>query len=75
MDNLVKLMKEVLLPNTPFEIDTEWSGIMCFSPDGKDKTPILMKESENVIFAVRMNGMGVALASNVAVETCEMLYG
>ena len=34
-----------------------------------------MKESENVLFAVRMNGSGMAIASNVAEEVNGVLYG
>lgn len=28
MDKLRNILKETILPNTPFEIDYEWSGIM-----------------------------------------------
>jgi len=34
-----------------------------------------MKESDNVVYAVRMNGSGMAIASNVAEEVNGVLYG
>ena len=54
-----------LLPGTPFEITDRWSGIMGL---GGEKMPIVKKISPNVFCAVKMSGMGVALAP-VAAET------
>jgi gamma-glutamylputrescine oxidase len=57
---LKQLLSEVILPNTTFEIDYYWAGIMGV---GSDKKPIIQKVSENVAVGVRMGGMGVAIGS------------
>lgn len=64
IDLLSKLQNEIL-PNTPFEIDMHWAGIMAF---GKTKQPILHQHSENVWGAFRLGGMGVALGSQLAID-------
>jgi hypothetical protein len=38
---------------------------MCFTKNGSSKEPIIKSIDEGVYLAVRMNGMGVALSSNV----------
>jgi hypothetical protein len=40
---------------------------------GKEKTPIVKQVSGNVFCAVRMSGMGVALAPVVAQQVTEMM--
>ncbi len=62
---LEKLLKETILPQTPFEIEHRWSGIMGV---GNSKTPIVKSLSENVYCGVRLGGMGVAIGSNVGNE-------
>lgn len=59
---LEELLKTVILPNTPFEIDTSWSGIMGV---GKQKKPILETVSSNIFCGVRLGGMGVAIGSSI----------
>lgn len=54
------LLKEMILPDTTFEIAHRWSGIMGV---GNEKKPILQFVSKNVFAAVRMGGMGVAIGS------------
>ena len=61
-DSILDLLKENILPNTPFEIDYSWSGIMGV---GKEKSPIIKKVNNRVAFGVRMGGMGVAIGSEV----------
>ena len=56
-------LKELILPNTNFEIEHTWSGIMAF---GSDKTPLVKRISERQSMAIRLNGMGVALGSKLA---------
>jgi gamma-glutamylputrescine oxidase len=56
---LEKFLREVILPNETFTIDYRWSGIMGI---GNEKMPILEEVSDNIFCAVRMGGMGVALA-------------
>ena len=57
-DFLSNYIKEWILPNTPFEIDMHWSGIMGM---GKEKLPIVKKVDDHLGICVRMSGMGVAL--------------
>ncbi len=59
---LDKLLEEMILPNTTFEIDQRWSGIMGV---GSEKKPIIKEVMPNVLAAVRMGGMGIAIGSLV----------
>ncbi|MGB8703908.1 MAG: FAD-dependent oxidoreductase, partial [Gillisia sp.] len=59
-NKLEELLKTVILPKTPFEIDQRWSGIMGV---GKTKKPVIKAISENVYCGVRLGGMGVAIGS------------
>ncbi len=59
---LTELLKTIILPNTVFEIEHRWSGIMGV---GAEKKPIIKNISTNVVAAVRMGGMGVAIGSLV----------
>lgn len=61
-NHLDKLLKTVILPNTPFEVEQRWCGIMGV---GEEKKPIIKKISSNIVCAVRMGGMGVAIGSLV----------
>jgi glycine/D-amino acid oxidase-like deaminating enzyme len=63
-------LREVILPRTDFEIDMEWSGIMAF---GAERKPILKKHSDRVFIGVRMNGMGVAIGSEIGERLAEMM--
>lgn len=60
--HLDQLLKTVILPDTKFEVEQRWSGIMGV---GNEKKPIIKKISPNVVCAVRMGGMGVAIGSLV----------
>ncbi|MDI1353522.1 MAG: FAD-dependent oxidoreductase [bacterium] len=53
-------LKNMILPNIPYEVEHRWSGIMGV---GKEKKPIIQFVSKNVLAAVRMGGMGVAIGS------------
>lgn len=59
---LDKLLETVILPGVKFEVEHRWSGIMGV---GNEKKPIIKKVSSNVVCAVRMGGMGVAIGSLV----------
>ena len=67
---LQKLLSEVILPNTPFEIAHQWSGIMAFGPH---LAPIIEEIKPHVFCAVRCNGMGVAIGCQTGQEAAEML--
>lgn len=66
---LEELLKEVILPQTSFEIDQRWSGIMGV---GNQKKPILEKLSPKVFCGVRLGGMGVAIGSLVGKELANL---
>jgi gamma-glutamylputrescine oxidase len=67
---LKKLLGEVILPHKKVEIDMWWSGILGI---GKVKKPIIKHVSPNVVVAVRMGGMGVAIGSLVGEEAADLL--
>jgi glycine/D-amino acid oxidase-like deaminating enzyme len=56
---LERFLREVALPRQAFTVEHRWSGIMG---TGAEKLPIIKKVKKNVYCAVRMSGMGVALA-------------
>lgn len=68
-DKLESLLKEVILPNKPFEIDHRWSGIMGV---GKQKKPIIKQLSDNIFCGVRLGGMGVAIGASVGRKLAQM---
>jgi len=59
---LERFLKEIILPGTPYRISLRWSGTMAI---GKEKKPIVKKINDRVFCAVRMSGMGVALAPQI----------
>lgn len=67
---LEKYLKEIILPNTPFEVEHRWSGIMGM---GKTKVPIVKQVSNNVFCGVRLGGMGIAIGSQVGKELAQLL--
>ncbi|RDV13387.1 FAD-binding oxidoreductase [Pontibacter diazotrophicus] len=62
---LEDLLREVILPDTPFEIEHRWSGIMGM---GAEKTTLVQQVSERVSCAIRLSGMGIAIGSLVGEE-------
>lgn len=62
LEHLKEKLHAIILPNTPFEIDMNWSGIMAF---GKHKKPLIQQVSPNVVLGVRLSGMGIAIGSNL----------
>lgn len=58
-DRLIELAEQVIVPGQKFDWDMEWSGVMAF---GKNKMPIIGLKSPHIALAVRMGGMGVAIA-------------
>ncbi|RYZ61103.1 MAG: FAD-binding oxidoreductase, partial [Chitinophagaceae bacterium] len=69
---LERYLAEVILPRfqNQYTIDHRWAGIMAF---GKEKSPIVKQISPSLFCAVRMNGMGVALAPVVAQNVAKMM--
>jgi hypothetical protein len=56
------MLKTQILPGVSYKIDQRWSGIMGV---GSEKKPIIKHISNNIVCAVRMGGMGVAIGSLV----------
>jgi glycine/D-amino acid oxidase-like deaminating enzyme len=69
MNSLNKLLKEVIIPNTPYSIEYKWAGIMGV---GSTKAPIVKKVKPNVGIGVRMGGMGVAIGSLIGKELSDL---
>ena len=67
---LVQLLKTVICPGRHIEIDTWWSGILGLGPV---KKPIVEKASQNVVLALRLSGMGVAIGTLVGQEGAELV--
>ncbi|HNU59543.1 MAG TPA: FAD-dependent oxidoreductase [Aquaticitalea sp.] len=69
-NRLEELLRTVILPETMFEIDHRWSGIMGV---GSHKSPIVKPISQHVFCGVRMGGMGIAIGSLVGKELAQMI--
>jgi gamma-glutamylputrescine oxidase len=70
-NRLDELLRTVIIPNTPYEVDMRWSGIMGM---GGSKSPIIKKTGQNTYCAVRMGGMGIAIGALVGEEAAKMVY-
>ena len=70
INQLHKVLSEIILPQTPYEIDHQWSGIMGV---GKQKGPIVKALSDHVYCGVRLGGMGVAIGSAVGAELASLV--
>ncbi|MGB1217452.1 MAG: NAD(P)/FAD-dependent oxidoreductase, partial [Saprospiraceae bacterium] len=68
-EELSRMLYEIILPKTTFEVDMWWSGILGV---GETKKPIIKKLSDNIGVAVRMGGMGIAIGSLVGEEGAEL---
>lgn len=69
-NKLEELLKTVILPNTDFEIEQRWSGIMGV---GQQKKPIVKSVTDRVHCGVRLGGMGIAIGSLVGRELSELV--
>lgn len=63
INDLKLKLKEIILPNIPFEIEQQWQGIMGFSDT---KLPIVMSLNNHTKYIMSCNGMGIALSPFVA---------
>lgn len=59
-DSLNHCIKDIILPKTPYAIQSQWSGIMAF---GSERKPIISSPYAGMHIGVRLGGMGVALGS------------
>jgi len=69
---LEKFLQTVILPDQQYSIEHRWSGIMGI---GAEKIPIIRKVEDNIFCAVRMAGMGVALAPEIGKMISKKLIG
>jgi gamma-glutamylputrescine oxidase len=69
-NELERILKDTILPNTSFEIDHRWSGIMGV---GNQKKAIVKQLSNNIFCGIRMGGMGIAIGSLVGKELAQLL--
>lgn len=69
-NHLENFLKTIILPNQNPKIEVRWSGIMAM---GNEKSPIVKRISEQQFCAVRLSGMGVALAPKIGDMMAEML--
>ena len=67
---LLRLLKSTILPRVPYTIDRWWSGILGV---GEQKKPIIERQQDRLVVAVRMGGMGVAIGSSVGVMAVDEL--
>ncbi|NJB71411.1 glycine/D-amino acid oxidase-like deaminating enzyme [Saonia flava] len=68
-NTLKKMLHDIILPSTSFEVDYSWSGIMGV---GKTKNPIVKQLSNHVYCGVRLGGMGIAIGSFVGKELADL---
>ena len=69
-NELERILKDTILPNTSFEIDHRWSGIMGV---GNQKKAIVKQLSDNIFCGIRMGGMGIAIGSLIGKELAQLL--
>jgi glycine/D-amino acid oxidase-like deaminating enzyme len=69
---LERFLGSTILPGKSYAIEHRWSGIMGM---GSEKMPIVQAVNDNVFCAVRMSGMGVALAPIVGERIARMMTG
>lgn len=69
-NDLVQLLNKVILPQSEFEIEHQWAGIMGM---GNEKSPIIKKISDGIVCGIRLGGMGVAMGSLIGKELVDLL--
>jgi gamma-glutamylputrescine oxidase len=70
---LERYLQQVILPNfkDQYQVEYRWAGIMAM---GSEKLPIVKELEPGIFSAVRMSGMGVALAPVVGQQVAQMMY-
>jgi len=67
---LLDLLNTLILPQTSYEIDLQWSGIMAF---GQTLEPLIEEVKPNIFCATRCNGMGIAIGSQTGEDVASRL--
>lgn len=63
-------LKSIILPINEYNIEQRWSGTMG---TGNSKEPIIEHLSNNIVVAVRLGGMGVAIGSLVGQQAAQLI--
>ena len=71
---LEEYLRDVLLPGVAVYVDQTWAGTMAFGPNN-EKDPLLAQHAPGLWSAVRLGGMGVALAPVLGEELADGLMG
>lgn len=67
---LEHFLKTLILPaGTSYTIDQRWAGIMAF---GREKVPIVTNCENGMKIGCRMNGMGIAIGSEIGEQLARM---
>jgi glycine/D-amino acid oxidase-like deaminating enzyme len=69
-NKLEEILKTTILPETSYEIEHRWSGIMGV---GTQKKAIVKQLSNNVVCGVRLGGMGIAIGSTIGNELAAII--
>jgi glycine/D-amino acid oxidase-like deaminating enzyme len=69
-NKLEEILKTTILPNTAFEIDQRWSGIMGV---GNQKKALVKQISNHAYCGIRLGGMGVAIGSLIGKELASLV--
>lgn len=69
-NHLEDKLNKLLILDKVVEVDMRWSGIMAF---GSDKIPIVKKDDMGRILAIKMGGMGIALAGQIGEMVTDLL--
>jgi len=70
-DQLERYLHELILPRgTEYFIEQRWAGIMAF---GSEKLPLLTDLGNGLALGVRMNGMGIAIGSEIGEKLSKIL--
>lgn len=72
LSNLERLLRDLILPDTPYQIAQQWSGVMAF---GQDKMPIIRRINEHTLAGYRLGGMGIAIGPRLGQMLAQMALG
>lgn len=71
-NRLEQLLREMILPDTAFEVEQRWSGIMAF---GSQVLPIVKQVDAHIYCGVRGSGMGVAMGAQTGQDLADLVAG
>ena len=69
-DELKRILKEQIAPNSNFTIEHQWAGTMAV---GKTKNPIIKQINDRIYCGIRLGGMGVAIGTLVGKDLAELM--